>query len=121
LSHYKTGADFYFLKLFNFEVAGYENLPFGNQKIYSRVPVRHKNGTPVLVNGKRTFQWVYTGKAILEDHGLTCGLAVYPRPRVTLFGFYQRSLNQSYGSTTFGVSYMFGKSKRETRELADVP
>ncbi len=113
LSHFKAGADFRFLKVFALEGAGYENLPFGNQKIFSRVPVRHKDGTLVLVNGKRTFQWIYTGKAILEDSGVGGGLTFSPHRQLALFGFYQKSLNQSYGSVTFGITYTLGKNRKK--------
>lgn len=109
LTHFKAGADFGFRKVFNLQLAGYENLPFGNQKVFSRVPVRSKNGTFVLVNGKKTFHFIYEGKALLEDNGAMVGTTFYARHHVAFFGYYQRSVNQSYNSVTFGVSYTLSK------------
>src|SRR5258707_817841 len=54
LSHYKAGATFDFLKVFSFQGSGYEDLPIGDQKVFSRVLVRSKTGTIIrVVNGKK--------------------------------------------------------------------
>lgn len=112
LSHYKAGASLSFLKILSFQAAGFEDLPIDNQKVYSAVPIRGKNGAFVLVNGKKTYRWVATGKGILEDNGLSGGLALRLGPSVTLSGFYERSLRQSYDTVTFGVGYTFRRARK---------
>lgn len=116
LSHYKAGATFDFLKVFSFQGSGYEDLPIGDQKVFSRVLVRSKTGTIIrVVNGKkRRFEreTVDTGQGILEDNGLTGGLTIYLGPHVALNGIYQRSLRQSFDTVSFGIGYTFGRTRK---------
>jgi hypothetical protein len=117
LSHYKAGASLSFLRILAFQAAGFEDLPIDNQKVYSAVPIRGKNGAFVLVNGKKTYHYVATGKGILEDNGLSGGLTLRLGPNVMLSGIYERSLRQSYDTVMFGVGYTF----RRTRKSSSLP
>jgi hypothetical protein len=117
LSHYKAGASLSFLRILAFQAAGFEDLPIDNQKVYSAVPIRGKNGAFVLVNGKKTYRYVATGKGILEDNGLSGGLNLRLGPNVMLYGIYERSLRQSYDTVMFGVGYTF----RRTRKSSSLP
>jgi len=116
LSHYKAGATLDFWRVFSFEGSGYEDLPIGNQKVYSRVLVRSKAGTIIrVVNGKkRRFEQVSvdTGQGILEDNGLTGSLIVNLGQHVSLNGIYQRSLRQSFDTVAFGIGYTFGRTRK---------
>jgi len=118
LSHYKAGSYFSVLKVFSFEISGYEDLPIGDQKIYSHLFRASKNGTIVrVVNGKkRRFQSVQvdTGQGILEDNGLTNSLTISLGPHIALTGTYQRSLRQSFDTASFGVAYSFGRRAAAT-------
>jgi len=114
LSHYRAGAGLSFLKVLGFQAAGFEDLPIDDQKVYSPVPLRNKNGTFLLVNGKKTYRWVVTGKGILEDNGLSGGLTIILGRHVVLSGLYQRSLRQSYDTVMFGVGYTFRTGRKST-------
>ncbi len=113
LSHYRAGSYFYFLKVFSFEVSGYEDLPIGDQKVYSHLFRASKNGPIIrVVNGKTrrlARVRVDTGQGILEDNGLTNSLTISLGPHVALMGTYQRSLRQSFDTASFGVAYTFGR------------
>jgi hypothetical protein len=121
LSHYKAGASFDFLRVFSFESSGYEDLPIGDQKVYSHVLRRSKTGSIVrVVNGeKRRFARVAvdTGQGILEDNGLTGALTIDLGRHMNLTGSYQRSLRQSGDTVVIGVSYTFGKRTPKSSAL----
>ena len=112
LSHFKAGAGFAFLKAFDFEVAGYEDLPVGNQKVYSHLFRKLK--TPIILPGGRVKRYrlvrVDTGDGILEDNGLTNTMTISLGKHVDLCGIYQRSLRQSLDTVQFGVGFHFGRS-----------
>src|SRR5215471_603201 len=116
LSHYKAGADFAFLKAFDFETAGYEDLPVGNQKVYSHLFRKLK--TPITLPSGKVKRYrsvrVDTGDGILEDNGLTNTLTISLGKHVDLSGIYQRSLRQSLDTVQFGVDFHFGKSSGKT-------
>jgi len=114
ISHYKAGASFDFLKFFNFEGSAYEDLPIGDQKIYSHLFVPSKTGKVIrTINGKkRRFArtTVDTGQGILEDNGLSSELTVNVGRHMALTGSYERSLRQSLDTVAVGVSFTFGRA-----------
>lgn len=116
LSHFKAGADFAFLKAFDFQTAGYEDLPVGNQKVYSRLFRKLK--TPITLPSGKIKRYrvvrVDTGDGILEDNGLTNTLTISLGKHVDLSGIYQRSLRQSLDTVQFGIGFHFGKSSGKT-------
>jgi hypothetical protein len=116
LSHFKAGADFEFLKAFDFQVAGYEDLPVGNQKIYSHLFRKLK--TPIVLPGGKVKRYrlvrVDTGDGILEDNGVTNTMTISLGKHVDLSGIYQRSLRQSLDIVQFGIGFHFGRSSGKT-------
>jgi hypothetical protein len=116
LSHFKAGADFAFLKAFDFQVAGYEDLPVGNQKVYSHLFRKLK--TPIVLAGGRVKRYrllrVDTGDGILEDNGLSNTMTISLGKHVDLSGIYQRSLRQSLDTVQFGIGFHFGRSSGKT-------
>src|SRR5581483_10474575 len=99
ISHYKAGASFDFLKFFNFEGSAYEDLPIGDQKVFSHLFVPSQTGRLIrTINGKkRRFArtTVDTGQGILEDNGLGTDLTINVGRHMALTGTYERSLRQS--------------------------
>ena len=116
VTHFRAGAGFDFLKVFNFEVSGYENLPIGNQKVFSHLFVRSGKGKAVTAvkNGKgkqKRFNQVAVdaGQGILEDNGFTGGLTVSLRKNVDLSASYEHSVRQSLDIAEVGISFHWGK------------
>ncbi len=117
ISHYKAGASFDFLKFFNFEGSAYEDLPIGDQKVFSHLFVPSKTGRVIrTINGKtRRFArtTVDTGQGILEDNGLSSELTVNVGQHMALTGSYERSLRQSMDTVAVGMSFTFGRAAQE--------
>ena len=113
LSHFRAGGTLDFLKIFSFEGSGYEDLPVGDQKIYSHLFLPAKNGGIIqIANGKRRrFESVRvaTGQGIGEDNGLTGELTINLNRYMALDGTYQHSLRQHFDTVAFGISFTFGK------------
>jgi hypothetical protein len=117
VSHYRVGSSFDFLKVFSFTLSGYEDLPIGNQKVYSHLFVPSKTGKQIqIINGKklRGFESVreVRGQGILEDNGVTGEMIVRVNRHVALVGTYQRSLRQRFDAVALGMSFTFGKDAR---------
>ena len=117
LSHFKAGGGIDFLKYFNFQLTAYEDLPIGNQKVYSHEFVRSKNGNIIRLGAdhkKHRFALVAvdTGQGILEDNGLIGVFGINLGKHVDLSATYNRSLRQSLNTVEFGIGYRFGKSAK---------
>jgi hypothetical protein len=117
ISHYRAGATFQFLRIFSFAPSAYEDLPIGNQKVYSHLFVPSKTGKQIqIVNGRRIpgYETVQElkGQGILEDNGVTAEMTVSLSRHVALTGTYQRSLRQHFDTVAFGMSFTFGKYAR---------
>ena len=116
LSHFRAGGSFDFLSVFSIEATGYEDLPVGNQKVYSHILRRSSTGTIIrVVNGaRRRFQRVAvdTGQGILEDNGLTGIFGITLGRHVDLSATYNRSLRQSLDTAAFAIGYRFGKRSK---------
>lgn len=118
ISHYRAGATFDFFKYFSFEGAGYEDLPIGDQKVFSHLFLPSKTGRLVrTINGKtRRFAraTVNTGQGILEDNGLCADLTVNVTRNLALTGSYQRSLRQSMDIVAIGMTFTFGRAAQDS-------
>ncbi len=118
VSHYRAGATFDFLRIFSFTPSAYEDLPMGNQKVYSHLFIPSKTGTLVqIINGRRVpgYESVkeIKGQGILEDNGLTGDITISLSRHMALVGTYQHSLRQHLDTIAFGVSFTFGKYARK--------
>ena len=118
VSHYRVGATLDFLRIFSFTPSGYEDMPIGNQKVYSHLFIPSKTGTQIqIINGRRLrgFESVreISGQGILEDNGLTGEMTIRLGRHVALVGTYQHSLRQHLDTVAFGMSFTFGKYARK--------
>lgn len=118
LSHYKAGAFISFLKVFNLELSGFEDLPVGNQKVYGIDLVPSPTGKYAFTDktGVHRFNLVKIKQGILEDNGLGANLTLDVNEHFALLGTYQRSLRQSYDLVEFGMSFRVGSHKRTLGE-----
>jgi len=121
VSHYRAGSTFDFLRIFSLTLSGYEDLPLGNQKVYSHLFVPSKTGKQIhIINGKkfRGFESVreVSGQGILEDNGVTGEMIITVNRHMALIGTYQHSLRQRFDAVAFGMSFAFGKYARRPED-----
>ena len=94
----------------SFDASTYYDLPFGDQKLYSReVP----SGTVIGASGRRNRpildQYMSQGGAgLTEDHGFNGSLAFSPTERVTFTASYNRSIPDALDSVAISLSLRFG-------------
>jgi hypothetical protein len=103
LAHFEVGCAVNLLRTVSFESDAYEQLPIGDQKIYSA----YRKGHPVVV----------TGFNVTEDNGFTNSLDIPLDRRTTFSSYYSRSLRRHVD--TVGVSMTFllrGAQKEEGEE-----
>lgn len=112
LSHYKAGLGIPLGKVLNFEIAGYENLPLGLQKLYSE-EFNHRAGSSQSTNGKGTspiYEQAATiiGKGFTEDNGFSTGLSADLGRRVDMGFTYDRSARQKLDTIEFSLGFRIG-------------
>lgn len=112
LSHYKAGLGIPLGKVLNFEIAGYENLPLGLQKLYSEF--NRGPGSIPSTNGKGKSQPIYEqaaaiiGNGFTEDNGFSTGLSADLGRRVDMGFTYDRSARQKLDSVEFSIGFRIG-------------
>lgn len=113
LSHYKTGLGIPLGKVLNFEIAGYENLPMGLQKLYS-AEFGHGSSSLPSTNGKGKSQPIYQqaatiiGNGFTEDNGFSTGLNADLGRRVDMGFTYDRSARQKLDTVEFSIGFRIG-------------
>lgn len=117
LSHYKLGAELALPFGFGFEGAAYEDLPIGDQKVYSHVLRPSANGPIVITDGRkrRTFQMVSvaTGQGIFEDNGFSAVLSRQLNQHMDMSVSYDRSLRQGLDTVSMTLGYRIGRTKKK--------
>ncbi len=114
LSHYKAGLGIPLGKVLNFEIAGYENLPLGLQKLYSEF--NRGQGSIPSTNGKGKSQPIYQqaaaiiGKGFTEDNGFSTGLSADLGRRVDMGFTYDRSARQKLDTVEFSIGFRIGRT-----------
>jgi hypothetical protein len=93
LAHFQLGSTVDLPLHMLFEADAYEQLPIGDQKIYTTVVLKKKTTTEVI------------GTGLSEDNGFTTNLDIPLHPQIILSGFYNRS--RRFGIDTAGVSLTF--------------
>ncbi|HEX8925491.1 MAG TPA: hypothetical protein VF786_06835 [Terriglobales bacterium] len=94
----------------SFDASTYYDLPFGDQKLYSRM-VGRSAASVMAGRGRRpiTTQAYAQGGAILaEDHGYNGSLSFNATKRATLEVSYNRSIPDALDTVTATLSYRFG-------------
>lgn len=91
LAHFQVGVGLNMLRNLSFECDAYEQLPIGDQKIYSA----YRKGHPIKV----------TGFNVTEDNGFISMFDIPLDRRTTFSSYYSRSLRRSVD--TVGVSMTF--------------
>jgi hypothetical protein len=112
LTHLEEGGEFEVIKHFSVGGSGYEIVPFGNQKIFSKLVNKGQSGS-----GKNTFDQTAeaSGAGLTRENGFNAWIGFEPTPvwRVEL-GF-TRSATFDLNSFAFSVSMNLGKLARMRR------
>jgi hypothetical protein len=94
LAHFQTGLSLQLFRGMSFDANAYEDLPIGDQKIYTSVTRRR-----VTTN-------VVTGHNVSEDNGFTTSLDVPIDGHTTLSSYYNRSLRLHDDTVGIGLTYV---------------
>jgi hypothetical protein len=116
LSHYKAGLGLPLGKRLNLEIAGYENLPLGLQKLYSQEFNRGPGSVSSGGNGKSApiYEQVAAafGKGFTEDNGFTTGLNADLGHFIDMGFIYDRSARQKLDSFSFSIGIRIGHAPK---------
>lgn len=110
LTHFRGGSSIDLFRSVSFQFSGYDELPFGNQKVYSRLLPRGSNGLSHRKNPS-VFELasVTAGTAsIAEDDGFEAEISSNPSPRIEAALTFTRSLHNSINEVAFSMGYRFG-------------
>jgi hypothetical protein len=95
LAHFQGGAIVWLPRGIYLESVAYEQLPFGQQTLYS------DTGPPGSPAGA-----VVTGTNVGEDNGVTTALGIPLTPHIKLSAYYSRSFQQHLDTVSAGVTYV---------------
>ncbi len=109
VAHFQAGLFAWMVGRSYLESVAYEQLPIGDQKLYTTVVVRP--GFPP--------QAVVTGRRVAEDNGLTTSVGVPLSSHVTWTTAYNRSLRLHLDTFSTGVTYVFRSRRRSDEALID--
>lgn len=102
IAHFQTGLVYWFRSGSYIQSIVYEQLPLGDQKVYSTISALGKPS-----------QTVVSGRGVSEDNGFTTLVGVPLSPNVMLSGYYNRSLRLHLDTVSFGVTYVLRGHYRE--------
>jgi hypothetical protein len=112
LTHLEEGGEFELVKHFSVGGSGYEIVPFGNQKIFSKIVGKGQNGKG---KGNNSFDQsaVSSGSGLTRENGFNSWVAFDPTPlwRVQL-GF-TRSVTYNLNSFGFNLRMNLGKAAHQ--------
>ena len=110
LPHFKGGASFELVKNLSLEFSGYENLPIGNQKLYSHLYKSSSGSTSPGASGPSYKKGSYTaGTGISEDNGFSTGVSTTLGKRMDASFVYDHSVHQQLDTLAFTVGFRIGK------------
>jgi hypothetical protein len=95
IAHFQTGLIYWFPGRNYIQSVAYEQLPLGDQKIY----------TTLSAPGKPT-ETVVSGRGVSEDNGFTTSVGLPITSRITLSGYYNRSLRLHLDTVSMGLTFV---------------
>lgn len=111
LPHFKGGLSFEVVKNLSIEIAGYENVPIGNQKLYSKLyKSSGASGSgsasdPAYKKGSFT-----SGTGISEDNGFSTSVSTKLGKRMDVTVIYDHSVHQQLDTVAFSLGFRMGKA-----------
>jgi hypothetical protein len=114
LTHLEEGGEFELVKHFSVGGSGYEIVPFGNQKIFSKIVNKGQGGTG---KGKNSFDQaaVSSGTGLTRENGFNSWIAFDPAPLWRLELGFTRSATFDLNSFAFNLRMNLGKLARSRR------
>jgi hypothetical protein len=109
ISHLEEGAEYQLVKHFYAGGSGYQIVPFGSQKVFSKISGKGK--------GKNPFDnaTVSTGNDLTRENGFNTWVAIEPSSIVRLELGYTRSMTFDLSSFAFNLRMNVGKLLRSKR------
>jgi hypothetical protein len=114
LAHFQAGAVFWLPGRTYIESVAYEQLPLGSQKIYRSI-----RGEDVRANEDGPPIPPITISSVSEDNGLTTFVGIPLTDKITLSGYYNRSLRHHLDTVSFGVTYVLRGTSRKRLSMID--
>jgi hypothetical protein len=96
IAHFQTGLSYYLPGRQYIQSVAYEQLPIGDQKLYTTVV---RPGAPPMT--------VVTGRGVTEDNGFTTSVGIPLTEHITASGYYSRSLRLHLDTVSVGITYVF--------------
>jgi hypothetical protein len=114
LTHLEEGGEFELVKHFSVGGSGYEIVPFGNQKIFSKIVNKGQSGKG---KGKNTFDQSAeaSGTGLTRENGFNSWIAFDPAPMWRLELGFTRSATYDLNSFAFNLRMNLGKLARSRR------
>jgi hypothetical protein len=115
ITHFEEGADYELVKHFYVGASGYEIVPFGNQKIFSKLV--GKGGTGGKGKGGNTFDnnAVTSGADLTRENGFNGWVAFEPTQLWRVEAGFTRSATFNLNSFAFNLRFNVGKMLRSRK------
>ena len=109
MSNFRAGFNIPAAKILNFETSAWDLLPFGDQKLYSRILAADtSNLNPAQFRLYEAAKVIAGSAAIAADHGFTGALDIAAGQRCGVGLSYDRSIRYALDTAAITVSYRFG-------------
>ncbi len=114
LTHLEEGGEFELVKHFSVGGSGYEIVPFGNQKIFSKIVGKGQSGKG---KGNNSFDQsaVSSGSGLTRENGFNSWVAFDPTPLWRVQVGFSRSATFNLNSFGFNLRMNLGKAARQHR------
>ena len=104
IAHFQTGLVFWLKNRSYVQLVAYEQLPIGDQKVYTTLT---RPGYPNMT--------VVAGRNVSEDNGFTTSVGLPLSSKVTLSGYYNRSLRLHLDTTGMSITYVLRGTPRKRK------
>ena len=117
IAHFQTGLIYWFPSTWfpgraYIQSLAYEQLPLGDQKIYTTIKIQSP-GSPIGVTQTTR---IVTGRHVYEDNGFTTAVGIPLTPHVTFSSYYNRSLRQHLDTVATGLTFVWKGTPTHHRE-----
>jgi hypothetical protein len=118
-AHFAAGAKKDVWKFFTVGASAYDILPWGPQKLYSRVPGLLSGSNPLAGKHGRVFETSETtsgGASLTRDNGYSASLDASPSPYLDLGVGYTRSVRYALNTVSFSVGVNIGSLAKRSSQ-----
>jgi hypothetical protein len=118
VTHLEEGGGFELVRHFTVNGSAYEIVPFGNQKVFSKLVARGQTAKGSGKNG-RIFETAAetSGSGLTRENGFIASIALEPSRFWTLEAGYTRSMTFALNSFAFDLRFNVGKMLRSRMSL----